>query len=232
MAQSKPVFMARVIAQLLVFVVIFPMLPLFVSGQWNWLAAWIFALTYIVAFAVSRVLVARRYPDLLGERAKFLAHEDTKSWDKVLAPLLAASTVLLFVVIGLDKRFGWSPTFSPAVVIAAYGVILFGWVVGSWALLENRYFSGVVRLQRDRGQRVVNTGPYHWIRHPGYSGGLLTYLATPIFLSSLVGILPALLLMAVLIVRTRLEDATLQAELDGYAAYAGDVRYRLVPGVW
>jgi protein-S-isoprenylcysteine O-methyltransferase Ste14 len=98
--------------------------------------------------------------------------------------------------------------------------------------MENRFFSGTVRLQPERGQRVVSSGPYRWIRHPGYAGGLLVYLATPIFLDSIWACLPAILLTALLVLRTALEDRFLQDELAGYREYAGRVRYRLVPGVW
>jgi len=107
-----------------------------------------------------------------------------------------------------------------------------GYALGSYALIENAYFSGVVRIQADRGQHVVSSGPYRWLRHPGYAGTLLAYLATPFLLDSAWALLPALFLAAVLILRTRLEDQTLQAELDGYRDYAQRVRYRLLPGVW
>jgi protein-S-isoprenylcysteine O-methyltransferase Ste14 len=89
-----------------------------------------------------------------------------------------------------------------------------------------------VRIQTDRGQRVVSSGPYHWIRHPGYAGALLTYLGTPIFLDSIWAFLPTLFLISVLVYRTSLEDRFLQDALDGYRDYARRVHYRLLPGVW
>jgi len=98
--------------------------------------------------------------------------------------------------------------------------------------MENRYFSGVVRIQSDRGQQVISTGPYRMVRHPGYSGGLLTYLAVPIFLDSLWAFVPVVLLVIILVVRTRLEDKLLQEQLEGYRDYAGRVRSRLLPGIW
>ena len=98
--------------------------------------------------------------------------------------------------------------------------------------MENRFFSGMVRIQTERGHHVVSSGPYGWIRHPGYAGALLTYLATPFFLDSRWALLPAMFITIVLIIRTSLEDQTLQNELEGYRAYAERVRYRLMPGVW
>jgi protein-S-isoprenylcysteine O-methyltransferase Ste14 len=90
----------------------------------------------------------------------------------------------------------------------------------------------MVRIQTERGHQVVSSGPYRWLRHPGYAGALLTYLATPFFLDSRWALLAALFLTVVLVIRTSLEDRTLQEELTGYREYAGRVRFRLLPGVW
>jgi protein-S-isoprenylcysteine O-methyltransferase Ste14 len=118
------------------------------------------------------------------------------------------------------------------VKFAALAVILASYAFSSWALIENRFFSSVVRIQKERDHQVVSSGPYRWVRHPGYAGALWLYLATPLFLDSVWAFIPAVLLMAVLVIRTRLEDRTLQEELDGYREYAQRVRYRLFPGIW
>lgn len=222
----------RVIVQMLFFVIIVPLLPLLISRQWDWWAAWIYAIVAILGFAISRLLAAQRHPDLLAERARFLQHEDAKSWDKKLAPLVGLGGGLIPLVAGLEALFGWSTIFSLPVKILALVSILAGYVLGSYALIANRYFSGMVRIQTDRDHQVVSTGPYRWLRHPGYAGALLTYLATPIFLDSLWAFLPAILITIVLVIRTNLEDETLQTELAGYREYAGRVRSRLLPGVW
>ena len=229
---TERVITPRVILQLLVFIVLVPFLPLLISWQWDWWEAWIYAIIYILSFVISRILAARRYPDLIAERAHFMQHEDAKSWDKQLAPLLGLGGALVLVVAGLDARFGWSPEFSLPVKTLALIVILAGYALGSYALIENRFFSGMVRIQTERGHHVVTSGPYRWIRHPGYAGGLLTYLATPLFLDSLWAFLPAVFISVVLAIRTNLEDKTLQDELEGYRDYARRVRYRLLPGVW
>jgi protein-S-isoprenylcysteine O-methyltransferase Ste14 len=104
--------------------------------------------------------------------------------------------------------------------------------LGSYALIENRFFSGMVRLQEDRGQHVISTGPYGWVRHPGYSGALLTYIATPFLLDSLWSFIPVVLITIILFIRTALEDKTLQEKLSGYSGYAKKVRSRLIPGIW
>ena len=110
--------------------------------------------------------------------------------------------------------------------------ILAGYGLGAYALIENPFFSGVVRLQTDRGQKVISSGPYRWIRHPGYAGGLLMYLATPVFLDSIRAFSPVMFLAIVLVIRTKLEDQFLQEKLEGYQDYSKQVNYRLLPGVW
>jgi len=222
----------RVILQVLFFVVFIPFLPLLISGDWRWWEAWVFAIVSILGFAISRALASRRHPDLIAERARIMQHEDTKPWDNLLAPLVGLGGGLLPLVAGLDARLDWSPAFSMPVKMISLVVLLAGYILGSYALIENRFFSGVVRIQTERGHRVVSSGPYRWIRHPGYAGAILAYLATPFFLDSSWAILPALFLTVVLVIRTALEDQTLQDELDGYQDYTGHVRYRLLPGVW
>ena len=136
------------------------------------------------------------------------------------------------LVVGLDALFGWSAPFSLGAKILALVIMLAGYALGAYALIENRFFSGMVRIQTERGHEVVSSGPYRWVRHPGYAGALLNYLATPIFLDARWAFLPAILMVVVLVIRTRLEDKTLQEELPGYRKYTKRVPYRLLPGIW
>jgi len=229
--QSKTIS-PRAILLMLFFIVVIPFLPLLISRQWDWWEAWVYAIIGILGFAISRVLAARRHPDLLAERARFLQHEDAKPWDKYLSPLVGLGGGLIPLVAGLDALFDLSPPFSLPVKILALVSILAGYVLGSYALIENRFFSGMVRIQTDRGHQVVSSGPYRWVRHPGYAGALLTYLATPFFLDSKWAFLPVVFISIVLVIRTNLEDKILQNELEGYCDYARLVRYRLLSGVW
>lgn len=222
----------RVVGMLILVLIVVPMLPLLITGKWDWWEAWAYVAVSIVGFALSRWLAARRHPDLIAERARFMEHADAKPWDRLLAPLVALGSVVIVVVAGVDVRLGWSPAFDLPLRVAGLAVVIAGYILGSYALMENRFFSGMVRIQRERGHRVVSSGPYRWVRHPGYAGAIATYLAIPPLLSSLWAWLPAAALVAILVVRTRLEDATLRAELEGYEAYAERVRYRLLPGVW
>lgn len=232
MNSPKTAVTPRTIILMLFFIVVIPFLPLLISRHWDWWEAWVYAFLYILGFAISRALAARRHPDLLVERARYLSHADAKSWDRLLSPLVGLGGGLILVVAGLDELYGWSPAFSLHMKIVSLIFILVGYAISSYALIENRFFSGMVRIQSERGHRVVSTGPYAWIRHPGYSGALLLYLFTPLFLDSSWAFIPVFLLSFVLVIRTRLEDATLQEELEGYADYAKHVRYRLVPGIW
>jgi protein-S-isoprenylcysteine O-methyltransferase Ste14 len=221
-----------VLLQTLLFVVLVPFLPLLLSGRWKWWEAWAYAGVAILGFAISRFLAARRHPDILAERARFMQHEDAKSWDRLLVSLLALASTSILVVAGLDAGLGWSAGFGAPAKQVALAVIVAGVALGSYALIENRFFSGMVRIQSDRGHQVVSGGPYRWIRHPGYAGGLLTYLATPFLLDSSWAVIPAVLTAIVLLVRTRLEDTTLGNELPGYSDYARRVRFRILPGIW
>jgi len=232
MNNQQKIISPRVVVQVLFFIVVIPFLPLLISRRWDWWEAWVYAIIGILSFAISRVLVARRHPDLIAERARIMQHENAKPWDKLLAPLLGIGGGLVLLVAGLDALFDWSPTFSLPVKILSLVIILAGYALGSYALIENRFFSGMVRIQTDRGHQVVSSGPYRWMRHPGYAGALLTYLATPLFLDSGWAFLPVMFITILLVIRTALEDRTLQNELPGYAEYARRVQYRLLPGIW
>jgi protein-S-isoprenylcysteine O-methyltransferase Ste14 len=229
--QNKPVIW-RVIVQMVIVVVIAPFIPMIISARWDWWQAWAYAVASILAFAISRLLVARKHPDLIAERARFMEAKDTKPWDKVLAPLLGIGSVLILVVAGLDKYYARSPASSFTLNLVALIGIVIGYGFSSWALIENRFFSGTVRIQTERGQHVVSTGPYRIMRHPGYAGGLLGYVCIPLLLDSVWSWIPAILLVIVMVIRTALEDKTLQAELPGYKEYAQRTRYRLMPGIW
>lgn len=232
MSDTKRTFTLKVVIQLLIVVVLLPLLPILISGVWTWLEAWVYAVISTAGFILSRGLAAKRHPDILQERARSMELQDAKAWDRILAPVMALGSVVILVVAGFDKLYGWSPPFSPFIKILALIVILLGYALGAWALMENRFFSGVVRIQTDRGHQVVTTGPYRFIRHPGYVGVLWTYLALPLFLDSLWALIPAVLTLAASILRTALEDTTLQKELPGYKEYARRTKYRLFPGIW
>jgi protein-S-isoprenylcysteine O-methyltransferase Ste14 len=232
MNDQKKMISPRVVVHILIFGILPPFLPMLISWRWNWWEAWVYAAICILGVVITRALAARRHPDLVAERLRVVRHENEKPWDRILVPLVGLGFVLLLLVAGLDALFGWSLPFTLPTKIIALVIILAGNVLGSYALLANRFFSLIVRIQTDRGHQVVSSGPYRWIRHPGYSGGLLIYFATPVFLDSQWAFLAVAFLLIVFVIRTALEDRVLQAELAGYADYARQVRYRLLPGIW
>ena len=233
MDQNTKTFSPRIIIQLIVVVIILPLLPMLISWRWSWWQAWAFALICTLGFVISRVLASRRHPDIIAERAGSLNREDAKPWDRLLAPLMGMGGLVVPLIAGLEDRFNWSPApFGLPLNIAAILLMILAYAFSSWALIENRYFSGVVRIQAERGHEVVSSGPYAWMRHPGYAGSFWSYLAMPFILDSAWAFIPAVVLIGVMILRTSLEDRTLQEELPGYRDYARKVRYRLFPGIW
>jgi protein-S-isoprenylcysteine O-methyltransferase Ste14 len=195
--------------------------------------AWVYSVLSVVLMLGSRVLMARKHPDLVAERASYRDAEDIKAWDKKLVPWIAQiGPLVILIAAGLDKRFGWSPSLPIWVSLAALLVAILGYLFSIWALVENRYFSSVVRIQTERGHTVCDTGPYKIVRHPGYAGGLVWYLMTPVILGSLWAYIPTVIVIALTVLRTSLEDKTLQAELPGYVEYTKQTCYRLIPGIW
>jgi len=232
MQSTKKIASVRVLIQALFFVVVMPFLPLLISGQWNWWAGWAYGILGFLSFVISRVLAARKNPDLIAERAKFMQHEDAQSWDKLIIPVIGLMGVVIAVIAGLDRLYHWTVNFSLWVNLSGLFLLIIGYAFSSSALIVNRFFSGMVRLQTDRGQQVISTGPYRIVRHPGYAGGILAYLATPILLNSIWILIPIFLTIALFVVRTFLEDRFLQENLAGYQEYAERIKFRLIPGIW
>ena len=223
----------RAVIKFIGYLVLNPLVLFLCAGTARWPMAWVYFIASTVGTILSRVLARRKNPDLLEERGSSQEAEDVKPWDKILMPISALyGPLLTMVVAGLDKRFGWTSLIPLWAQLIALGAGIFGYAFASWALIENRYFSAVVRIQEDRDHAVCKSGPYRFVRHPGYAGGLVWYLVTPLTLNSLWAYLPTAVSVIATVMRTRLEDQTLQEELDGYKAYTQETHYRLVPGVW
>lgn len=218
------------------FVLILLLLPLVLfgtAGSLAWPMAWVYVGIYFASAFVSRLIVMIKFPELLSERAQFVQAEGVKDWDRLLAPLIALiGPLITLIVIGLDRRFGWSPPISLPVQLIGLVLVVLGLAFGTWAMAVNKFFSAVVRIQKDRGHSVVTDGPYRFVRHPGYASGILTMLAAPIMLASLWGLIPTGLVLIGYFMRTSLEDKQLLKELAGYDQYAQRTRYRLIPGIW
>jgi protein-S-isoprenylcysteine O-methyltransferase Ste14 len=200
------------------------------AGTFNyWQGILYTALTMLVLTA--SFLSIRKNPELINERLK--PGEGTKSWDKIYWRISSMLFFATIIVACLDAgRFGWSPPLPYALYIVATSLYLLGNGIFVWARTTNRFFSSVVRIQTDRGHTVCQEGPYKYIRHPGYLGGLLYTLVTPLLLGSLWAMIPVAATIVLMVVRTSLEDKTLELELSGYGEYKKKVKYRIIPHIW
>jgi protein-S-isoprenylcysteine O-methyltransferase Ste14 len=205
-------------------------LVLFLSaGHLDWPAAWIFLGLYVLVILTLGVWAMRRNPEVVNERGKM---ENIKSWDKILMIIYTVMLFVVFAVAGLDAgRFGWSVMPIALQVVGLIGLML-AMAVTYWAMATNPFLSTIVRIQDDRGHYVVTSGPYRYVRHPMYAMMFFMYPGIALELGSWWALIPAAVIVIVFVIRTVLEDRTLQAELPGYAEYAQRVRYRLLPGVW
>lgn len=200
------------------------------AGTFDWWPAWAalgLTATWILA---TGVVIVHYHPDLLAERLG--SRKGAKPWDTAIMSLHGILQLGVYIVAGLDQRYQWLPGLPVVSQIGALIICCLGYGMVVWASARNAFFSQIVRIQIERGHRVVTGGPYRHIRHPAYAGGILTEVCVPILLGSWWALVIGLVDAAVMLLRTVLEDRTLQAELPGYADYASEVRYRLVPGVW
>lgn len=203
------------------------------AGTFRWWQAWVYIGISYAASITSRALITKRHPDLLQERLHYSDKTDAKKWDKMLMPLVALiSPAAYFLTAGFDKRFGWSDPIPLSLYLIALILTLVFYAFSTWALAENRFFSAVVRIQTDRGQTVVDSGPYRYVRHPGYLAGMLVGLTFPLMMGSWWAYIPVGIMCTLIVVRTALEDTTLINELPGYAEYTLKTKYRLLPGIW
>jgi len=214
----------QVVIQLLILMVL-----LFISaGDLGWVWAWAYfgvgaGILIVNMFVLPREVIVER-----GQARK----EGVKDWDKVVSVFTAIAALGVPIVAGLDERWGWSPQLALTVHIAGLIFIALGQGLFTWAMTANKFFSTMVRIQEEREHAVASSGPYRYVRHPGYVGYITAAFATALALGSLWALVPAGLGMCAFVVRTALEDRTLQEELAGYKEYAQRVRYRLLPGVW
>ena len=210
-----------------------PLILLVCGGDFNWWQAWVFFVLIFLAGIGGRSLAEKRHPGILVERASMEKAQNAKPWDKILAPLMAISLSFpLVIVAGLDHRNGWTPLFPTWLNILGLVLIVLGYVFSVWALIENRFFSTSMYIQTDRGHSVCNGGPYRIVRHPGYAGIIFALPGIVLALGSLWTLIPVVIAIIIAVIRTELEDRTLQEELKGYKEYVQRVRYRLVPGIY
>ncbi|ESA33818.1 isoprenylcysteine carboxyl methyltransferase [Leptolyngbya sp. Heron Island J] len=216
---------ARLVISLLYISLLF-----WLAGRWDWWRGWAFIGLLILGCISSVPYLWRKNPEMMKRRGEF--GKGTKTWDIVVLVPFGLTFLTTPVVAALDAQYQWSQM-SPWLWFLGAG--LYGFFVAfiTWAMAVNPHFEKTVRIQRDRNHQVISSGPYGIVRHPGYTAIILgLVLATPVLLGSWWAFIPAILSTVCLIIRTALEDRTLQKELSGYQAYTRSVHYRLLPGLW
>jgi protein-S-isoprenylcysteine O-methyltransferase Ste14 len=221
--------MIKVISRTVVFLAIIGTLLFGSAGRLDWLMGWAY-LAILTASSITILLFGNR--DMLLVRAG--VEKGTTKWD----PIIAGLAFLLFwpganVVAALDYgRFHWSPAIPLPVKLIALLAVALGLAFAAWAMIANKFFAKFAAIQSDREHVVITTGPYAYVRHPGYAGSFLAFITLPIALGSLWALLPAAAGLSLWVLRTFLEDRTLQKGLEGYTDYAQKVPWRLIPYIW
>jgi len=205
----------------------------FCAGRTDIPRAWIYVGASLAIPLIGILIMFKYCPhtiELINQRGKI--QEGTKTWDRILTISLLPVWFFIPIIAGLDLgRFHWS-NLSIYFVIPGVMLTILGYTIVYWAMMVNKYFETTVRIQRERGHHVISTGPYKYVRHPGYAGSILSLIATPLILGSVYIYIPIGVLILMVIIRTVLEDRILKSELDGYEEYAKRVKYRLLPNAW
>lgn len=200
------------------------------AGRLDWWPGWAVLAVMAAWIAATAIILIRVNPGLMAERLG--PRKGAKPWDTVIMSLLGLIQLARYIIAGLDQRHGWTGGLPAAAQLVALALCVLGYALVVWATASNAFFSQIVRIQAERGHTVVRGGPYRYVRHPAYIGAILFELAVPVLLASWPALIISGLSVLLLILRTALEDRTLQAELSGYTGYARQVRYRLLPGIW
>ena len=200
------------------------------AGRIDWWPAWAAIAVWLICFTMEDIAIIRFNPDLMAERLS--PPKGAKTWDKAITSILRITELARYILAGLDLRYGWTHGFPLSAQIAASTVCVLSYALFVWAMASNTFFSQIVRIQANRGHAVATSGPYHYVRHPGYAGMILFEFGISALLASWWALVAGGLCAILLIIRTALEDRTLQAELPGYMDYAHQVRYRLLPAIW
>jgi len=232
--QDKPAIDAKSWVSLVIRTALFPVAIIWPAGTWRWWEAWVLIGLWMTFFIALTILLLRRDPALLVERMKASpVQKGQKGWDKVIMSLMFIVAIGYYIIPGFDViRFGWSHRFPEWLEITAMAVHIPCFLFLGWVMHANTYLSPVVKIDHEREHQVITDGPYAIVRHPMYSAVIILVIAFPTALGSRFGLIPALLIVLLLVIRTIYEDHTLHTELPGYPEYACVTRYRLIPGVW
>lgn len=215
------------------YILLFPIILFLLAGDWGWREGWVFTLWFLVLCYSAIIYLYRKDPALLAERYRKPGTGNQKPWDIFVVAGIVAGFISWIAIMPLDaKRFGWSPTFPLWMQFCGVALLAGSFFFFFRSYTDNPYLSPLVRIQEDRGQKLVSTGVYAIVRHPMYLGGVLMFLGTPLLLGSVWGFVAGLALAVLLMARIIGEEAMLVEELEGYGDYCKKVRFRLLPFVW
>jgi protein-S-isoprenylcysteine O-methyltransferase Ste14 len=229
--RPEPIDRRRLITQTVSWLLILVLCLFLPAGTWAWFRGWLFLVVLVAASVVLTLYVRWVNPDAIAARVN--RHEGTKRWCIFLGVTAFLPTILAIPIVAAldDGRYHWSHV-PWWICVLGYLLLIPGLVGPTWAASVNKFIEPTLRIQTDRGHKVIDTGPYALIRHPAYAFGILLFLGMPLALGSLWALIPAILMGLLLVLATFLEDQALREELTGYKEYTQRVRYRLIPRVW
>ena len=232
MAANESISVSKLIATF-VYLLLFPVILLSLAGDLRWPEGWVYSIVFYVMCSANLLYLHFKDPALLKERFGSPVQKEQKSWDKVLLLLFFLEFLIWFMLMPLDaRRFHWSPEFPLWTRIAGGVLLVLAMGMLFEAMRENTFAAPVVKMQKERGQKVISTGMYGIIRHPMYTGAVLLFISTPLLLGSIYGLAIGLLLIVTLATRSLGEEAMLRQELDGYSDYMNKVKWRIIPFVF
>lgn len=230
--EKRKVSLGKMVSSLL-YILIFPLLLLWLAGDWLWPEGWIFSVWLTLLCYVTIIYLYVHDPALLAERYQKPGAGGQKGWDRYVIYGIMIGFLAWFVIIPLDaQRYDWTTWFPLWLKIAGGIALVFSFILMFRAYADNTFLSPLVRLQKDRKQQVVSTGVYAVVRHPMYLGGILLFVGAPMLMGSFYGLLIGLSMLLLLAGRILGEEKMLEEELEGYKEYKKKVKYRLIPLIW
>ena len=215
------------------YMLVFPAILLLFGGDWRWTEGWVYSILFYVMCSANLLYLHFKDPALLKERFGSPVQKEQKPWDKVVLLLFFLEFLIWFAIMPLDaRRFHWSPVFPLWIEVAGALLLILGMALVFEALRENTFAAPVVKMQKERGQKVISTGMYGVVRHPMYLGAVLLFISTPLLLGSVYGLVIGLLLIVTIAARSVGEEAMLKRELEGYSDYMKKVKWRIIPFVF
>jgi len=229
---ETPVSLSKLIGSFF-YLLLFPVILFSLAGDWRWAEGWVYSVIFLLMSFGTLFYLYFHDPELLKERFGSPIQQTQKTWDKVLLSLFFVEFIVWFAMMPLDaRRYTWSPSFP--FWLRALGALL--QIIATYlvfeAMRENTFAAPVVKMQKERGQKVISTGLYAFVRHPMYAGATLLFISAPLLLGSIIGLALGLVLILTIGARSVGEEAMLKEELDGYRDYMHKVKWRMIPYVF